>query len=429
MTNHYFDLEDSNVPSKNRRMASWRKNIGHLVASRVAIVAIILLTQATAEIARGTTGSYMNLDGSTNIHGASNPSRNLLKADIGWYKDIADSGYTKEPFQVDGRPASQRNWAFFPGWPILWKLCGLGRAKASTGIALANILFFAGMLAMGKYLARSGLANKSMTGSFLLLASYYPFSYFFSLPLPESLFSACTAFFLLSMPRYNCGWHNTIINCVAGYASGLTRPMGIFNSIFPASEFCKCLMRKEFNPKLLVSLAVSAISPFLGLGSFMLHLNQKTGNPFAFKDIQEAWGRSNGMIFEGLIKALSPTEISTLTFYSNFRLANLTVCLVMIISILILAKKALNSRLAGGLEKRIDLAVIASYLLLLTISCSSDNQVLLSFTRIAGTNPIFLASLAICIKPRIIKQLSPVLAILLGAFTALSTVGFDAFAA
>lgn len=236
-------------------------------------------------------------------------------------------------------------------------------------------------------------------------------------------------FFLLSMPRYNYSGHNTIINCVAGYTSGLTRPMGIFSSIFPASEFCKCLMRKELKPKLLASLAASAISPFLGLGSFMLHLNQKTGNPFAFKDIQEAWGRSSGMIFEGLIKALSPKEISTLTFYSNFRLANLTVCLLMIIIILVLARKALNARLTGGPEKQIDLAAIASYLLILTLSCSSDNQALLSFSRIAGTNPIFFASLAICIKPRIIKQLSPVLAILLGAFTALSTIGFDAFAA
>lgn len=405
------------------------RGIKHLLISRVAVIAIILLTQATAEIARGHTGNYMNLDGSTRIHHAIIPSNNLLKADIGWYKRIVDFGYTKEPFKANGSPESQRNWAFFPGWPIFWKLGGLGKAKAATGMIIANFLFIGGMAGMGAYLIRSGLTNRSTTGSFFLLASYYPFGYFFSLPLPESLFGACTAFFLLSIPKSRSGTDQTILNCIFGYASGLTRPTGIFNSIFPVAEIIKSFIRRDLNPRSLANLLASALSPFLGLGSFMIYLYHQTGNPFAFKDIQVAWGRSSGVILEGLAKALSPSEIGMLTHYSNFRLANLIICLAMAACSFILLKKALTRGSNEKHEINFEFLAIATYLICLIFSCSSDNQALLSFSRIAGANPIFFAALAICVKPFIVREIAPALAIFLGAFSALATIGFDAFAA
>ncbi len=430
IANQCNDLKPPSGSLKKKRLnESLPKNLGHLVVSRLAILAIILLTQATADVARGNAGQYINLNGTTKIQDAIRPSDNLLKADIGWYKKIADSGYTKQRFQADGNPESQRNWAFFPGWPLAWKLGSLGKTKAAAGLMLANGLFIVGMIAMDEYLTKSNMGGRSITESFFLLASYYPFGYFFSLPLPESLFSACTAFFLLSIPKDTSTKQGIVVNWIAGYASGLTRPTGIFNSIFPVFQICKYIIQKDLRPRLFAGLIASSLSPFLGLGTFMLHLHQQTGNPLAFKDIQVAWGRSSGIFFEGLAKAVSPSEIATLTHYSNFRLANLFACLLMIACILLLTKRALHTHKKGDFNQSIDIAGISLYLLLLAISCSSDNQQLLSFSRIAGTNPVFLAALALCLKPQLVKQITPVLAIFFGAFCALAVVGFDAFAA
>ncbi len=403
--------------------------LGHLVLSRIIILAIVLITQASADIARGSAGQYINLDGFIDIPRASKPSRSLLKADIGWYKDIADSGYDPGPFKADGKPESQRNWAFFPGWPIFWKMSGLGKANAASGIAAANILYISSIIALAKFLRKSNLTTVASQKSFFLLSSYYPFGYFFSLPLPESLFSACTAVFLLTIPNKKSTPGNLALNCLAGFAAGLTRPTGIFSSIFPVAGICKLIATKERSFNAFAALVASALSPLIGLGCFMLYLHQQTGNFLAFKEIQIAWGRSGGVLLEGLAKALSPEEILKITHYSNFRIANLTVCLLMLTCAFVLLHKGMRAKAHGNSFKYINLTAIAVYLLLLIASCSSDNQVLLSFSRIAGANPIFFAAVAICLKPAIIEMATPLLALLLGAFSSLAVVGFDAFAA
>ncbi len=369
------DTVHKNLDAKDSTLSG----IKHLFASRVIILAIVLFTQGTADISRGKACQYMNLDGSLKIHQALMPSTNLLKADIGWYKAIADSGYSHEPFYADGRPESQRNWAFFPGWPMLWKLAGLGNAHGTVGLALANFLFIGGMAAMGRYLRDSGLVSSLTLPSFFLAASYYPFSYFFSLPLPESLFAACTAFFLVTLPTDKFQPTRLLFNLIAGFALGITRPTGILSSIFPLAEICKCLINGNLSLRNLASLTASAISPFLGVASFMAHLYHQTGNPFAFKDIQEAWGRSTGLPFEGLLRALSPEENLKLTHYSNFRIANLAVCILMIICLVLIAKNAVHNHKKGMTSLAINQAAIAIYLATLIALGSSDNQTLLSF--------------------------------------------------
>ena len=163
----------------------------------------------------------------------------------------------------------------------------------------------------------------------------------------------------------------------------------------------------------------------------MLYLRHQTGDLLAFKHIQIAWGRSSGLLMQGLAKAISPDELFKITYYSNFRLANLIICLFMIYCIYELAKQVLAIKGLAAREPRakISLIALATYLGLIVASCASDNQTLLSFSRIAGANPLFFAALAICFRPSTIKIIAPAMALMLGAFTGLAIVGFDAFAA
>lgn len=401
------------------------------ITSRIIVVLIILLVQATSNISKGQPGTYIFLEGDTSTSDIIYSSKSIAKADAGWYRGIAKSGYTKEKFSTTDSHTSQKNWAFFPGWPIFWSVFSLGTVNNLAGIVLANFLFVIGVIATSSFLKEKELATHNQILSFALISSYYPFSYFFSLPLPESLFFASTGLFLATAFRQEQNRHFTIVAFASGYISGLTRPTGIFNSVFTISEAIRELQhKKNQNPKRIKQLLLYAISPLLGLGTFMVYLYTITGNPLAFKDIQSAWGRSGGYPMKGLLSYFeSFKSLTTVTSYSNFKAANFIVCIISIyciVQIVIYAAKKLRS---PDHNVFLDLIPIPIYLTALLIVSTSDNQNLLSYARIAGTNPIFYIGAAITFKPKLIRQLLPLMALILGAFTSLAVVGFNAFAA
>ncbi len=211
-------------------------------------------------------------------------------SDPGWYNGIAQFGYEKMPFST----TAQHNWAFFPLFPMTWRLVSLvTREYELTGIALAHVLFFLALVVVYKTIVAFGLDDAIARRTVFYLA-IFPTSFFFSFPMSESLFLLLTAG-SLCCAKTNRWW---LAGLLAALASA-TRPTGIL--LWPAlaiiywQSFGRRWPRKE---------VLSLLLAPAGLLVFMLYLHRITGDALAFAHIQEAWGRRVGLFIWPLIDYL-----------------------------------------------------------------------------------------------------------------------------
>lgn len=273
----------------------------------------------------------------------------VATADVNWYMGIAERGYEQMPFNAD----VPRNWAFFPLFPLLWRLAARVTGEfVLTGMALSHLFFLLALFLLHRVSLQFGLSADDADHSVFYLA-VFPTSYFFSLPLPESLFLMLTvaSFYFAKGERW---W----LAGLCGALASATRTSGIL--LLPAlgllywETYSPTLQlrhlrtwRKEVFALLLVP---------LGLIGFMIYLHFLTGNAFAFKGAMAAWGRKAGFFFEPLFDYLRhPGEIST---HWNFKLVNFL---------------AVMLALAGGvtLVKRRQYPLAAYTLLSLLVALSS----------------------------------------------------------
>ncbi len=197
--------------------------------------------------------------------------------DAGWYDSIAKNGYDEGSFSSE----RQRNWAFFPLFPLLERaLTPVTGNNILSGLLISNLCFLLSLTILyrlGEYL---GLSSKSNEQALWLLA-FFPTSYFFSLPITESLFLflIVTSFFLVRRNRlFQSGLFFSLATA--------TRPTGLL--LLPA--YLLLLFReKSFNSAW--GYIALIIAPLGGL-IFMAYLYQLTGNPLAFSDIQSSWDRT-----------------------------------------------------------------------------------------------------------------------------------------
>lgn len=244
----------------------------YFLVSRILIV-LVMVAGAGYRPDPVTIGQQLVDVGGTDV---SHRFRNeLLSGDAGWYVDIAQHGYEKRPFNT----TRQANWAFFPMLPKLWKVTGL--ASHPIRLMILSDLFFAIGLAALYHLAKAeGFGEEAAERSVALLC-FFPVSYFFSLPLTESLFLALSAGAFLAA-RKRKWWAMAMLGaCACG-----TRLVGIF---VLASLVIMLWQERETLPKR-AWIALSCVP--LGLLYFCAILWRKTGDPLAFARIQAAWGRS-----------------------------------------------------------------------------------------------------------------------------------------
>jgi hypothetical protein len=214
----------------------------------------------------------------------------VTTADINWYHGIAENGYEKTPFRTD----KPHNWAFFPLFPLLWRLgFKLTGELPITGMALSHLFFLAALIFVHKAALAFGFSKNRADRSISYLA-IFPTSYFYSLPLTESLFLLLTAATFYSAKSRHW-WRAGVLGALAS----ATRVTGVF--ILPALAVLywqtfggdwrsKAAWRQALWRKELVSLCVVPA----GVASYMCYLYAITGNPLAFKDILVTWGRGTG---------------------------------------------------------------------------------------------------------------------------------------
>lgn len=243
------------------------------------------------------------LSGSFNVD-TNNIKESFISWDSGWYLNILNEGYDNnypeyEPHDYmcnTGLGHCQRNFAFFPVYPILVKgLSVLTNIPIEySGLLISNLFFCISTILI--FLIAKKVFNKKVAYYSYLVFLIFPTNYIFSAFMTESTF---ILFLLLSIYfSLNNKW--LIAGIAAAILSG-TRNTGVlvlipmiliylennnYRSIeYIISNFKEIL--KKLNIKFLISLMLAP----LGLISFMLYLHFHLGDAFGFVNIQDYWDK------------------------------------------------------------------------------------------------------------------------------------------
>ena len=196
--------------------------------------------------------------------------------DCGWLIGIARDGYEKRPFANE----TEYNWVYFPLYPLLLRAAAYVTGGYDlTGMFLSSLLFLPALFLLHKTVLAFGFDEGTADRTCFYIAAY-PTSYFFSLPMAESLFLCLTvgSFYAATRERW---W----LAGVLGALASATRPTGVL--LLPALLLFYWERHGfKWRPSVLGTLLIP-----VGLLTFMVYLYQITGNAFAFVDAQVAWGR------------------------------------------------------------------------------------------------------------------------------------------
>jgi len=220
----------------------------------------------------------------------------IARGDSSWYCAVSEEGYERQPFDA----STQRKWAFFPLYPIVLRIARTVTGECvGTGVFLSNLFFFLALIFLHKLTLEWGFDTDTANRAILYLA-IYPTSYFFSLPFTESLFLLLTVSSFLAARREQ--W---LLTGILGALASATRSGGVL--LFPALVLYSILRYRSWRPKEMLPLLLIPV----GLVAFMILLWRFTGNPFAFKDVQVAWGRQPAFFISTLWEYLrNPREVA-----------------------------------------------------------------------------------------------------------------------
>ena len=206
------------------------------------------------------------------------------RPDTGWYWEIIEQGYEQRAFSAD-QPA---NWAFFPAYPLLVKLLTPVLSLNSSPSALEHLavgwvlsVTFYFLLLLSLWILLSlDFDNETVFRSGVLLA-FYPFSYGMAAFGPDSLALLCVCVSLYCARRESWLWAGLL-----GAVASATRAQGIL--LAPVLAYLYFRSRRDGRNHSKTALFGLALAPS-GLLLFMAFLYQRTGNPFAFLQIQSMW--------------------------------------------------------------------------------------------------------------------------------------------
>jgi hypothetical protein len=246
------------------------------------------------------------------------------RGDGGWYITIAKLGYEQMPFTV-----GYHRWVFFPLYPLLLRaLSYLTGGYELTGMLLSSLFFFIALVFLYKLVREFGYDDETAERTIFYLA-VFPTSYFFSLPLTESLFLLLTvgSFYAARRERW------TSAGILAALASA-TRFIGVL--MLPTLVL---LYWQKYRARPRLNALGILLAP-TGLFVYMLYLRYLTGNAFAFKDAQSAWGRTSGFFLKPLFDYLmNPALVAPPSGGGNFFLLHFAVALMVLVCAYKLARR------------------------------------------------------------------------------------------
>ncbi|MBE8714806.1 hypothetical protein [Sphingobacterium hungaricum] len=203
---------------------------------------------------------YLILDAFGFIHTIPN-NNNLINWDGKWYSSIVENGYV----YIE----SMCNIAFFPLFPLIWKLTGFN----PINISIFNFLIF-----LLSYLWILWGKNFSIISILFLLT--LPSVIFFALPYSESIFFLSSSLIIIGLDR-----QSTLLTCMGLFFSSLTRSVSIV--FIPAIIITHFLTKEKNWTKTILSISFSLLGTFTAV--IIQYLD--TGHWFRFLQVQEYWGR------------------------------------------------------------------------------------------------------------------------------------------
>jgi hypothetical protein len=319
----------------------------------------------------------------------------MWRADVAHYMVIAREGYLNKPQEV--ATAQSRGFAFFPLFPlVLWLLGRVTSDVMLAGAALSNLFFFCGLVLLHKLTLAFGYDTRMARRTIFYLACF-PVSYFFSVPLTESLFLLLTvgSFYAAKQERW---W---IAGTVGALASA-TRVNGVI--LLPALLVLSWQQYRA--PQVKKVLGVRLVP--LGLAAYMFYSWWRVGNAWAFKDSVALWGRKTTFFLTPLVKyVIHPHKVVEPW---NFNLLNAAAALLSFWAVYFLIRRR-------------EWALAVFVLLSVTLALSSG--ILQSLDRYAlGFFPIFMA-LGIAVRSYNVDQaIRFIFVILLGVMAVLFAANF-----
>ena len=197
--------------------------------------------------------------------------------DSGWYWGIARNGYQ----YVEG---GRSNLAFFPVYPMLMRHVGrlFGRTSADIyfgGIAVSWIAFVLAMVVLYQ-IAQLDLPARRAERA-VLLATVFPFAFFFGIVYTESLFLLCalSAFYAFRTRHW-------ILGGLAAAVATATRVNGIL--MLPALAWIAWRTAADRREQLMAVAGLALATT--GVGLYCLFVYSVSGNPLEWVASIERWG-------------------------------------------------------------------------------------------------------------------------------------------
>ncbi|HKV37339.1 MAG TPA: mannosyltransferase family protein [Pyrinomonadaceae bacterium] len=226
-----------------------------------------------------------------------NLRRTMWQADVIHYVVISQEGYHRAPFDINDRRSHE--YAFFPLFPmLLWLLGRVTTGVVLWGAVLCNVFFFIALVLLHKLTLAFGY-DDSVAGRTIFYLAVFPFSYFFSIPLTESLFVLLTVASFYAAKREHW-WTAGII----GLLASATRLTGVL--LLPSLLVLSWQMYRSLHVRKIMGLLLIPC----GLFAYMFYSWWLSGDALAFKHAAEAWGRKPSLFFlPPLVRFLYPPHV------------------------------------------------------------------------------------------------------------------------
>jgi len=320
----------------------------------------------------------------------------MVRGDVGHYKGLSEIGYLHAPFDMNNEHSVQS--AFFPLHPLLlWLVRHVTDDVLLGGAVLCNFFFFLALVILHKLTLAFGYDEAVARRALFYLAAF-PASYFFSVPMTESLFVLLTVASFYAAKREHW-WAAGVL----GLLASTTRLTGVL--LLPSLLVLSWQMYRSLQIKKVLGLL---LIPF-GLFGYMFYLWWLNGDALAFSHAQASWGRQPTIFF---LRSLINWFIDPRVFFWSWdvQILNVASALLCFFCIYLLARRR---------EWALALYTLLSVVLPLS---SGVLQSLERYTM--GFFPVFIA-LAIAAKSeRCDQTIRVVFVFLLGIMTALYAAGY-----
>jgi hypothetical protein len=228
-------------------------------------------------------------------------------SDEGWYYSVAANGYTERPFDL----SRQENWCISPLMPMLWRLVGLR-------VFILILLIYAANLCSLYFLWRYCLDELQLGFRRSQLAClcfvFWPFGY--------QLFCTRAEPFLVMLTFAGfyyywkgAGWRGFGLVLLCSFLATAAKPNGFLTgAALIGTEILIQLRDRRYqwpSAATWIRLALMSAATFVPLVLLSIVMQTKTGNPFAWVDIQATWAMPSRPSLESIVAAYLPKGVVT----------------------------------------------------------------------------------------------------------------------